>query len=89
MEFEYDPNKSAANKDKHGIDFEATQAIWSDDGRIEIPATSHNESRSIAIGRIGEKLWACVYTWRGPTARLISARRARKEEVELYEQDNG
>ena len=38
MVFEYDPNKSAENKRKHGIDFESAQRMWADPGVMEIPA---------------------------------------------------
>jgi uncharacterized DUF497 family protein len=85
MPFEYDPAKSAANKDKHGIDFEEAQAVWSDKGVLHIPAQSNREERTMAIGRIGVVHWAVVWTWRGERVRIISARRAPKEEVRLYE----
>jgi uncharacterized DUF497 family protein len=83
--FAYDPVKSAANKDKHGIDFEEAQAIWGDEGIPHVPARSDRESRIMAIGRIGTRHWSVVWTWRGDKVRIISARRARKEEVKLYE----
>ena len=40
------------NHDKHGIDFEAAQAIWSDEERLEIPAKTVGESRYLVIGKI-------------------------------------
>jgi uncharacterized DUF497 family protein len=85
MPFEYDPAKSAANKDKHGIDFEGAQAVWADEGVLHIPARSDREARTMAIGKIGATHWSVVWTWRGENVRIISARRARKEEVRLYE----
>jgi uncharacterized DUF497 family protein len=85
MPFEYDPAKSAANKDKHGIDFEEAQTVWADGGILHIPARSDREERTLAIGRIESVHWAVVWTWRGDRVRIISARRARKEEVRLYE----
>ena len=84
--FEFDPAKSAANREKHGIDFEAIQAIWSDTRRLEIPARTLGEARWALIGRIGVRHWTVVFTWRGDHLRLISARRARKEEVARYEE---
>ena len=64
--FEFDPGKSALNKEKHGIDFEEAQALWAD-GRMKIigagPAT---EIRYLAIGRTGELLWSAVFTIREP-----------------------
>lgn len=85
MEFEYDPAKSLANKDKHGIDFEESQAIWRDENRLEAAALLVGESRFLVIGTIGQKLWTAVCTLRGSKVRLISVRRARREETEGYE----
>jgi len=85
MSFEYDPDKSASNLAKHGIDFEAVQALWDDEFRLEIPARTRGEARYALIGRIGDRHWTVIFTRRGDRLRLISARRARKEEVALYE----
>jgi uncharacterized DUF497 family protein len=85
MAFEYDPEKSVTNHDKHGIDFEAAQAIWNDEERLEIPAKTVDESRYLVIGKIKDKCWSAVITYRGENIRIISVRRSRDEEVELYE----
>ncbi len=86
MQFEYDPQKSRSNKTKHGIDFEEAKALWSDADRLEIPAKSMDEPRTMLIGRILRNIWAAIFTMRGEAVRLISCRRARTEEVDLYEQ---
>jgi uncharacterized protein len=85
MAFEYDPKKSQTNREKHGIDFEDAQAIWSDEERLEIPAKTLDESRYLVIGKINGKHWSAVITYRGENIRIISARRSRDEEIELYE----
>lgn len=85
MEFEFDPKKSAANKRKHGIDFVEVQALWDDADLIEIPARTEDEPRSLMVGLIVGKHWSCVITHRGGRIRIISVRRSRKEEVEIYE----
>lgn len=85
MEFEWDAKKSTANAQKHGIDFTTAQRLWDDDIRLEIPARKIDEPRTIVIGRIGKHCWAAVVTHRGHRIRLISVRRARKEEIALYE----
>jgi uncharacterized DUF497 family protein len=87
MPFEYDPNKSAANKDKHGIDFDEAQALWRDPWLLEAPAKTVDEPRFIVIGKIREKHWAAVCIRRGDNVRIISVRRARKQEIEHYESD--
>ena len=85
MEFEFDPRKSAANKRKHGIDFVEAQALWDDPDLIEIPARTQDEARFLVVGKIVEKHWSGVITYRDNRVRIISVRRSRKEEVEIYE----
>jgi uncharacterized DUF497 family protein len=85
VDFEFDPAKSAANFEKHGIDFARVQALWQDVMRVEIPARTVDEPRWLVIGRIDGKHWSVVVTHREGRARIISARRSRKEEVALYE----
>lgn len=84
-QFEFDPVKSASNLAKHGIDFASAQALWHDPDRVEIPARSGDEERWLVIGRIDGRLWAAVVTRRRHAMRLISVRRARLSEGELYE----
>jgi uncharacterized DUF497 family protein len=88
MVFEYDPNKSAENKRKHGIDFEDAQKLWADPAVMEIPARTSDEPRWLLIGKIAEKLWSAIITRRGENIRLISVRRSRDEEVALYESED-
>ena len=87
MVFEFDRAKSAANRDKHGIDFIAAQALWSDPERLEVPASSLDEPRTQVIGRIGDVVWSAFVTARGGNTRIISVRRARDEEKAAYLQD--
>lgn len=84
-DFEFDQSKSVSNFDKHGIDFIDAQNLWNDPEFIEVLANSDKESRSLVIGLIGEKHWSSVITYRGENIRIISVRRSRKSEVELYE----
>lgn len=80
MTFEYDPAKSAANKAKHGLDFEEAQALWDDPWLLETPAKTEDEPRFLSLGVIGGAHWTAVWTLRGENVRIISVRRARKEE---------
>ncbi len=85
MEFEFDEAKSRANKSKHGIDFVEAQILWLDEMFVEIPARTEDEPRFVVVGMISEKHWSAVVTYRGERVRLISVRRARVEEVAIYE----
>lgn len=84
-DFEYDEAKSQANLDKHRISFLDAQAIWADPDALEIQARTEDEPRFLVIGMIGQKHWSAVVTYRGTITRLISVRRSRKSEVDLYE----
>ena len=83
--FEFDPAKSKSNLVKHTIDFVEAQLLWSDPMLLEIAAKTEDEPRYLVIGLIDGKHWSAVMTYRGTTIRLISVRRARAEEVALYE----
>ena len=85
MNFEYDPVKSATNKVKHGIDFEKAQALWKDPFLLRLPSKYEAEKRFLFIGKIEQRHWSAVTTYRGEVIRIISVRRARKEEVRIYE----
>ncbi|MEA1867700.1 MAG: BrnT family toxin [Thermodesulfobacteriota bacterium] len=85
MEFEFDPRKSASNRRKHGIYFVEAQALWNDPDLIEIPARTEDEPRFLVVSRIGEKHWSGIITYRGEQIRIISVRRSRREEIEIYE----
>lgn len=87
MEFEFDDTKNVINQRKHGIDFEEAQALWNDPNRLEIPAKTEDEPRWVVIGKIREKHWSAIMTFRNDCIRLISVRRARTEEIVLYESE--
>ena len=82
--FEYDPEKSAANLAKHGIDFEQAQQLWADDRRTEIDVIRGIEHRTLTTGLIDDKLWTAIHTERGNSIRIISARRAWPKEIKRY-----
>ncbi len=88
MLFVFDPKKSTANKRKHGLDFNEAQALWDDPNLIEIPVHTIDEPRYLVIGMIRGKHWSGIITYRGEKIRIISVRRSRKEEVEIYESES-
>jgi uncharacterized DUF497 family protein len=84
-DFEYDNNKSNSNLKKHGIDFDAAKELWVDPELTELQVKSEDEPRFLVIGVIAKKHWSAVITYRGSAIRIISVRRSRRKEVELYE----
>ncbi|MBI1320953.1 MAG: BrnT family toxin [Candidatus Hydrogenedens sp.] len=85
MEFEWDPIKDKANLEKHGIDFDTAIRIWNDltvENVVEL--VSYDEVRIIAFGMIEGTVLAVVYTWRQTRRRIISARKAHKDERRTY-----
>jgi len=85
LPFECDSQKSQSNLKKHGIDFVEAQLLWLDPYLLEIPAKTVDEPRYLMIGKILDKHWSAVVTYRNESIRIISVRRARIEEVEIYE----
>ncbi len=85
MEFEFDLQKSKINKKKHGIDFVEAQSLWEDPDLIEISAKTTDEPRFLVIGCISSKHWSGIITYRKEKTRIISLRRSRPEEVDIYE----
>jgi len=85
MEFEFDQNKSESNRSKHGINFVEAQELWNDPERLQIPARTEDEPRFLVIGQIAGKCWSAIITYRESKIRIISVRRSRKQEIELYE----
>jgi len=78
--FEFDPNKSRANRAKHGLGFLETQALW-DGPTVEAPLAWPSEERSLVVGLIAGKFWSAIITRRNEKIRIISARRSRAAEI--------
>ena len=83
--FEFDGTKILSNQNKHGLSFEEIQVLWQDPDLIEIPAMSEGELRYLVVGKIADKHWSAVITYREANIRIISARRSRETEVVIYE----
>ena len=84
MEFEFDQAKSEANRLKHGIDFVQAQELWKDLYALQIRAKSDTEPRFALIARMEGKVWSVFFTERSSKIRIISARRSRTNEEDLY-----
>lgn len=88
MLFEWDENKEKKNIMKHGLDFSTAALVFQDKNRLEWfdDAHSDDEDRYITIGEIGgvAVVLMVVYTERHDAIRLISARKATKQERRMY-----
>ena len=86
MEFEWDLAKAKANLRKHKVPFLVACEVFKDSGRLERLDSSgdYGEERWIVLGRAGRKILSVVYTQRGQRVRLISARRADRNEQRSY-----
>ncbi|MCD4812398.1 BrnT family toxin [bacterium] len=82
---EYDSDKNSINIEKHGISFDEAVDLFQDPDLLELKARSMDEPRFLLIGKIKEKFWSAIVTYRKNKIRFISVRRARKEEVDFYE----
>ena len=86
MLLEWYEQKRLENLSKHGIDFLDAKEIWQG-GVLEVSSEQqeHGEQRHIAYGVLEGRIIAVVFTWRGNARRLISARRARRDERQDYQ----
>ncbi|MGH9472041.1 MAG: BrnT family toxin [Terriglobales bacterium] len=90
MEFEWDEKKRALNLATHGIDFQDATGIWGE-AVLEVPSRHllGAEQRFLAIGHLKGMAVTVVFTWRGEVRRIISARRARRDERQEYDKAVG
>lgn len=84
MHFEFNPAKSRANKEKHGIDFIEAQVLWFG-SFLEFELRTTTESRYAVVGQIDGAFWTAIITYREERIRVISVRRSRDEEKKAYE----
>jgi uncharacterized protein len=89
LEFEWDEYKRQSNLHKHGIDFIRACQIF-EGYTVEFEDTRYNygEERFIAIGQTGNQILTVVYTLQDEVIRLISARKATKNERKIYDESN-
>jgi uncharacterized DUF497 family protein len=89
MEFEWNQNKAVLNLEKHGVSFPEAATVFNDPLSATFPDPDHSigESRYIIIGvsRFGQVL-VVAHTERGEKVRIISARKATRQEKRFYEQ---
>jgi uncharacterized DUF497 family protein len=83
--FEFDPRKNRVNIAKHRVDFTMAARIWDDYVfEREDDRRDYGEKRFIALGTVAGRAMVVVYTWRGSKRRLISARKANRDEQKAY-----
>ena len=87
LEFEWDEGKARDNVEKHGVTFEEAAEIFFDPFYQEGDASTEDEQREFVIGySVAQGLLLVVYVERGERTRIISARRAMRQQRRLYEE---
>ena len=86
LDFEWDEGKRIKNLEKHKLDFGDAAAIFEHDYIVEAAKTVENEERNIAIGKIDGRIITVIFQIRRNACRIISMRRARKNERAKYSQ---
>lgn len=88
MEFEWNPDKAKLNFEKHGVSFQEAATVFNDALSVTFPDPDHSigENRYVIIGtsRFGQLL-VVAHTDRGEKLRIISARKATRQEKRFYE----
>jgi uncharacterized protein len=85
-DFEWDARKARRNYQKHGVTFHAARRAFTDPFMVEIldEREDYGEARFLLIGMVDGQLLSVIYTERRGRFRLISARRATKDEQDHY-----
>lgn len=84
MSFDYDPDKDAINRDKHGLGLGEFIGFDSDPVLVLDDRFDYGERRYRAYGRIGAQPYCVVVMFRAGRARLISFRRAHEKELKRH-----
>ncbi len=86
MEYEWDPEKAESNLVKHGVRFSDAVAVFSDEYALTVDDPDSDETRYVTIGLDSLlRIVVVIYTWRDHTIRLISARKASRNERKKYQ----
>ncbi len=92
IKFEWNPSKAISNKKKHNVSFEEAQSVFYDDFAVQFydGENSETEDRFLMLGLSNEsKLLLVCHCEKeeGNIIRIISARKATKNESKLYKGD--
>ena len=85
---QWDLRKGRENERKHGIRFSDVEPVFFDPAAVTVEDTAaRGEQRFMTIGRDGfDRVLVVVYTFRGNDLRLISARKASRSELKVYDE---
>ena len=88
--FDWDEAKASSNLAKHGISFDLAKGVFKDTFAVDFldDRQEYGEERFVILGMVEGQLLYVAYTERNEVIRLISARRATKNELETYFQEN-
>lgn len=86
MNYQWDENKAKTNLKKHHVDFADAVTVFNDEAALTVEDDYPDEERYVTIGldALG-RILVVIYTWRGESIRLISARKATRQERKQYE----
>ena len=89
VQFEWDENKDAENREKHGVAFYAAQYAFADPHRViaEDLAHSEGEQRYFCFGKVEAGILTVRFTYRGGVIRIFGAGYWRKGKA-IYEREN-
>ncbi|MDA1088399.1 MAG: BrnT family toxin [Verrucomicrobia bacterium] len=86
--FEWDKTKDRQNASKHGVSFADTFGVFEDPNALTLDQIVSGEERHVTMGMDAfGRVLVLVYTWRGDSIRIISARKATRSEVRQYESE--
>ena len=87
-EFEWDEEKRGSTLEKHGIDFHDAARLFDGRPTLHAPSKQPGEERWVVTGSLNGSIASVVYTFRDGRIRIITARRARKNEQREYHENH-
>ncbi|WP_439482172.1 BrnT family toxin [Cyclobacterium plantarum] len=66
------------------MDFEYAKELWEDPYRVIIEARTTDEERYLLVAKLDKRFWSAVFTIRSGAVRVISVRKSRSNEKEIY-----
>ncbi|HBC88062.1 MAG TPA: hypothetical protein DCZ94_14020 [Lentisphaeria bacterium] len=86
MSYEWDKTKAQVNLKKHKVALADAVSALEDPGALTVDDVENGEERFVTVGMdCFGRILVVVYTWRGDSIRMISARKAAKTEIKDYQ----
>ncbi|HEX8384022.1 MAG TPA: BrnT family toxin [Sphingomonas sp.] len=91
MDIEFDPDKDAINREKHGVPLRFGEHVFEDPDHLVLATirAEDGEERQKTLGLVGGRLWTAIVVRRGESTRFIPVRKSNDAEIRAYHRHPG